>query len=301
MDIQISKSDKGLSYAIKRQLQTENVDVSKINSCWVQIMNAFKGDTGSKVNGKSIAEQWNTLHAKVQITAKAFITITDNTWEYIKSIVNKASGKDDKKQLHTRVNDEGQTEFVDSKGRVVQRKDGGLTCDFTYEGNSMTPSSETQTSVVNNAEEGYSNTTKKEYTYKYGNPPRITNETTNSTDKLTGDWQTTQSYEYNEQGVLLSSHEVAKCLKNPNGKPFTLIKDYEYDSKGNKIKQIDRNPVDNSIKQITEWTYNSNNQKIHEKQTDGNGNLILETDIAPEKTLEPSPWTSSRRKNSFSV
>jgi len=92
MDIEIKNGDYGVSYAIKRQLKEEGVNTSNINSCWTEIMNAFKGDNESKVNDKTIGEQWNTLKANVQMQVGQVVKIAEATWNKIKDIVSKAAG-----------------------------------------------------------------------------------------------------------------------------------------------------------------------------------------------------------------
>ena len=93
MDIEIKRGDYGVSWAIKRQLQEEGVNTSNINSCWTEIMNAFKDDKESKVNNQTIGEKWTSLKSKVDCAIGQVIHIAEATWNKIKEVVSKAVGK----------------------------------------------------------------------------------------------------------------------------------------------------------------------------------------------------------------
>ena len=96
MQIEIKNGDYGVSWAIKRQLDEEGINTSNLKgqSIWTEIMNVFQNDNESKVNGKTIAEQWTTLRANVLVKVGNIVTIAENTWSKIKEIQNKDENKD---------------------------------------------------------------------------------------------------------------------------------------------------------------------------------------------------------------
>lgn len=347
MDIQIQNGDQGISWAIKRQLQSENIDVSKINSCWTEIMNAFNGDSESKINGRLISEQWKTLNSKVRCMVNDVLTIATETWNKIVQIVKKSVGIDDASEtLSTNLQTEtgieeslitetdpqtGEKISYDSQNRevhvesydeeygcnriweytytgnstlpatetrknvysnnYVESEEYTYTYDpqnraieiqtvnsnmnskkvsrYNFEGDSTTPSTETQT-IVADYEDGSHHENYYEYTYQYGNPPRKLKEDITVTGGLLDDnYHSQTTYEYNEQGILLA--EICGNVEKT------------YDTHGNMIKEITRSSDGNSIKRIVEWTYNDKNQKIYEKQIDGQGNTISEREIDPDE------------------